>query len=78
MSTEKIKDLMEEKILIAFREAASAALAGDLTIMRKGGFDPEITEKLCDFALLLCECGEKRLYNSRENALKTIREKFLR
>lgn len=78
MSKEKIKDFMEEKIVMAFKEAAASAMASDITLMEKGGFDPQVLEKICDFAMLLCECGEKRLYNSRENALKTIREKFLR
>lgn len=76
MSEEKITDLMEEKIVRAFKDVVESAIAGDLTLMPLMKKDPQIAEKICYFADLLAECGEKKLYRSRENALRKIKKKI--
>lgn len=64
---------MEEKIFRSGMKLFAKCILHDVRAIMRDEEDPKLAESFNDFIDLLREAGEKKMYSSRENALKKLR-----
>ena len=66
------KVAMEEKILRAGHRLRASCMFMDIEHIVLQGSDPNLAKDFTDFVKILVEAGDKKMYSSRENALRKL------